>query len=195
MNIAFKEWSIVVDALGQGDQVVILRKGRIHEGETGFKLEHNAFLLFPTRFHQQRTLVTSEAQHRFDQRTLLNETGERLRIACIAEVIAAAEVHDFAAVQRLHGLHIWSEELIAQRFAWNNQPMIHAFFLHVSKLSSPVELPMAPDYAGCKSWVELERDIDTSNTTSVLNPDALREKLRAFHEALGISSTSFAKFP
>ncbi len=29
MRIAFKEWMIVVDALGRGEQIIILRKGGI----------------------------------------------------------------------------------------------------------------------------------------------------------------------
>jgi hypothetical protein len=29
MRIAFKEWAVVVDALGRGDQIIILRKGAV----------------------------------------------------------------------------------------------------------------------------------------------------------------------
>ena len=61
MRIAFKEWAIVVDALGRGDQIIILRKGGISEGRGGFKVEHEQFLLFPTLFHQQRESVTDSA--------------------------------------------------------------------------------------------------------------------------------------
>ena len=37
MRIAFKEWAMVVDALGRGEQIIILRKGGISEGRGGFK--------------------------------------------------------------------------------------------------------------------------------------------------------------
>ena len=58
MRNAFKEWAIVVDALGRGDQILILRKGGIAEGRDGFRVDHQNFLLFPTLYHQQRDCVT-----------------------------------------------------------------------------------------------------------------------------------------
>ena len=61
MRTAFKEWAIVVDALGRGEQILILRKGGIAEGRGGFKPEHERFLLFPTLFHQQRESVLPAA--------------------------------------------------------------------------------------------------------------------------------------
>lgn len=66
MRIAFKEWAVVVDALGRGDQIVILRKGGISEGAGGFQVEHPQFLLFPTLYHQQREHVAAAAQARYD---------------------------------------------------------------------------------------------------------------------------------
>ena len=66
MRIAFKEWMIVVDAVGRGEQTIILRKGGISEGRGGFKVEHSRFLLFPTLFRQQRESVLPSAQSRFD---------------------------------------------------------------------------------------------------------------------------------
>ncbi|MEO8428438.1 MAG: DUF1802 family protein, partial [Verrucomicrobiota bacterium] len=67
MRIVFKEWAVVVDALGRGDQIIILRKGGISEGRGGFQVEHPEFVLFPTLFHQQRESVVPSAQARFDQ--------------------------------------------------------------------------------------------------------------------------------
>ncbi len=67
MRAAFKEWAVIVDALGRGAQSIILRKGGISEGRGGFKMEHPRFLLFPTLFHQQRESVLPTAQARYDE--------------------------------------------------------------------------------------------------------------------------------
>ena len=53
MNIGFKEWALVCDALGRGEQSIILRKGGIAEGRAGFRFQHPEFLLLPTLFHEQ----------------------------------------------------------------------------------------------------------------------------------------------
>ena len=63
METAFKEWNVVVNALGRGEQVVIMRKGGIDEGENGFEIKHKQFWLFPTQFHQQKDFVISSAAH------------------------------------------------------------------------------------------------------------------------------------
>ena len=52
MNIGFKEWTLVCDALGRGEQSIILRKGGIAEGRAGFRFQHPEFLLLPTLFHE-----------------------------------------------------------------------------------------------------------------------------------------------
>ena len=66
MRMTFKEWAVVVDALGRGEQIILLRKGGLREGKGGFQVEQTEFLLFPTLFHQQRELVIPKAQERFD---------------------------------------------------------------------------------------------------------------------------------
>src|SRR6201995_425311 len=50
---AFKEWTLICEALGRGAQSLIIRKGGIAEGRDGFRFKHPDFLLFPTLFHEQ----------------------------------------------------------------------------------------------------------------------------------------------
>ena len=46
-NIGLKEWAVTSDALGRGDQILMLRKGGIREDGRHFKIEHDSFLLYP----------------------------------------------------------------------------------------------------------------------------------------------------
>src|SRR5579884_3277142 len=89
MRAAFKEWAVVVDALGRGEQILILRKGGISEGRGGFKLEYPRFLLFPTLFHQQRESVIPSAQARFDRISRLFPSADKLRLEFFAETMFA----------------------------------------------------------------------------------------------------------
>ena len=41
-----REWAVIVEALGQGEQILILRKGGIAEGRGGFQAEHERFSYF-----------------------------------------------------------------------------------------------------------------------------------------------------
>ena len=113
VTAAFKEWAIVVDALGRGEQMFILRKGGIHEGRGGFQMEHSEFLFFPTLFHQQRESVVPAAQTRFDQIAPHFPAPNILRLEYWAQVAEHHRLDNFDAIRRLAGQNIWREEVLA----------------------------------------------------------------------------------
>lgn len=167
MRIAFKEWGVVVDALEQGHQRLILRKGGIAEGRGGFRPEYPRFLLFPTRFHQQRDQVIATAQSRFDELAPQLPPESQVRITSWAEVVSWQKLDSLADVQALRGEHVWRDSVIAERFAWGREAAIHALRLQVYRLPRPWVGPMLPEYGGCKSWIELAADISTEGSVPV----------------------------
>lgn len=184
MRAAFKEWAIIVDALGRGEQIVILRKGGISEGRAGFKMEHQRFLLFPTLFHQQRESVISSTQARFDQIAPNFPPPDRLRLEWFGEVVAARQLHSLAEAGALRGQHIWRDEVIAERFDWGKDKSIFALATRVFQLPKTIELPLLPAYGGCKSWIELDEEVSTDGATPVLSDSGFETKLNRFIAAL-----------
>ncbi len=184
MRIAFKEWAVIVDALGRGDQILVLRKGGISEERGGFQVEHSRFLLFPTRFHQQREAVLPAAQARFDLIAPAFPVADRVRLEFLAEVVAWKRLDSLAMAERLRGQHVWRDEVIAERFDWVKSKNLFALAVKVFRLPQAVELPLLPGYGGCKSWVELEREIAVGAAQPVLADAAFTDKLEAFHNAL-----------
>lgn len=183
MRVAFKEWEIVVDALGRGDQILLLRKGGIHEGRGGFRPEHLRFLLFPTRYHQQRECVVASAQARFDEMTR-PVSAELVRLEFGAELVEARRLETLAQAKVLHGQHIWRDEVVERRFDRGKDRGIHVLAVRVFRLAHAVELPMSTAYAGCQSWIKLESDIATDGAMPVLE-DATFEKKLAEFQAVG----------
>jgi hypothetical protein len=190
VRIAFKEWMIVVDALGRGERIIILRKGGIREGHDGFKVEHSRFLLFPTLFHQQRESVVPAAQSRLDEMTPSFPATDRVRIAFFCEVAGWQRLDSLAAAERLRGQHIWRDEVIAGRFDWGREKNIHALAVRVFHLPMAVEVPMLESYGGCKSWIQFETEIDVSSAVPVLSDTAFGQKLAEFREALEMTQDS-----
>src|SRR5580704_4045745 len=111
MRAAFKEWAVVVDALGRGEQIIILRKGGISEGRGGFQMEHQRFLLFPTLFHQQRESVILTAQARYDVIAPNFPPEDKLRLEFFAEVVQAKQLPSLTEANALHGQHIWRDDV------------------------------------------------------------------------------------
>jgi hypothetical protein len=184
VRAAFKEWAIVVDALGRGEQILILRKGGIAEGRGGFQVQHPRFWLFPTLFHQQRQQVVPSAQARFDEIASGLPKPDRLHIQFAANLVAWHRLETLEAADALRGQHIWRDEVIAERFEWGRSKDIFAMAVRVARLAKAVELPMLPGYGGCKSWIELEEDVDASNATPVLSDEEFAAKLERFKAAM-----------
>ena len=187
VQTAFKEWAVIVDALGSGGQILILRKGGISEGRGGFQVEHPEFLLFPTLFHQQREAVLPVAQKRFDEIVKNFPPPESLRLEFFAKIVEWRKLDSLADAQRLHGQHFWRDEVIAERFDWGKSKNIFALAVRVFRLPSAIELPNLPSYGGCKSWINLEQEIVTEHAKPVLDEEAIDEKLAKFKDTVALT--------
>jgi len=180
---AFKEWAVVVDALGQGRQIILLRKGGIAEGRGGFKVDETEFFLFPTLFHQQRENVVPSAQARFDHLRESFPPTDRLTLEYAAQVVEWTKLERLEQLELLRGQHIWRDEVLRERFDWGRGSWIVAMALRIARLDRPVELPMLPAYGGCKSWVMLAEDVCVTNTRPVLSEEEFQARLAEFRVA------------
>jgi hypothetical protein len=155
--IALREWAIAVNALEEGRQIIVLRKGGIAEETKEFKLESPRFYLFPSFEHQRPNLVKPEARGLVSEmQAAAAEQSDRVRISSYAEVIEDIEISDQESLQRLNELHIWTEDYAEERLKWKRTKPLHVLILRVYKLESPSDIPMHDSYGGCKSWLWLE---------------------------------------
>src|SRR5450631_1597230 len=104
-SVGLKEWAIVCQAMGRGEQSVMLRKGGIAEGRAGFAFRHSEFFLFPTFFHEQlgRTRLT-------DPEIQQEREGE-IEIRFFARVVAVKEITSWEMVAALEPLHILQQSV------------------------------------------------------------------------------------
>ena len=159
INIAFKEWSIVCDALGEGEQTIIFRKGGIHEGKRGFQFIHNQFLLFPTRFHEQEQKVhlkESPATRHVPSEYI---EGEKVELKYLCRIHSIEIMYHWETIQALKKFHIWDEPTILERYRWSKEgeeePCISLAILRVFRLSKRIELSYEKKYGGCRSWLKV----------------------------------------
>lgn len=176
---AFKEWAVICQALSEGRQALIVRKGGIQESGGEFQLEHTRFWLFPTYVHQQRTGIKPEAVPLLERVEAQRPTPGTIRLSHFAEVAGLYELHDMVGALKIRNLHIWSDETVQARFAYR-RPGLFVMPVRVYRAAQVTELPDAASYAGCRTWVELERELPTEGAVPVLNDadfDALRRQL------------------
>ncbi len=166
-HAALKEWSNVIDALGRGEQVVLIRKGGI--ADAGFGVESREFYLYPTYFHQGET-----------------EARPSVVITHWAEAVRTWSVRDLEALGRLEPLVAIPRETLETRYRFRPDQALHVIGVRVWKLASPVKVRFRDDYAGCRSWISVDEEIDVTGSTAVVAEDELKKRFEAIDVILAV---------
>lgn len=152
--MAFKEWQLVCDALAAGEQSLLLRKGGISEGKTGFQWAWDEFFLFPGRYHEQADHLQPAANGKM--RVLAAESAkDEISISLFARILSKGKLSQWEDVKGLNDFHIWNEDTVRSRFEWGDQPGISWAEVEIWKLPQPWILLNREEFGGCRSWVEL----------------------------------------
>jgi hypothetical protein len=174
---AFKEWAVICRALAEGRQALILRKGGVAEKGGGFEVAQTRFWLFPTYVHEKAEALKPEALPLLQAVEADRPPAGTVRLSHFAEVGGVYHVHDIVGALKIEPLHLWSRETVTARFEYR-QPGLFVLPVRVYRVPEVLELPETAYYAGCKSWVELERELPTAGATPVLDDDAFRDVMR-----------------
>lgn len=190
LNIAFKEWAVIVEALLSGKQTVIFRKGGIIEDKKTFSVDHENFLLFPTYFHQEKQdLISSEWENLVNA---LQGTPKEKTIS-IPGYFKVKEVHFLESLEKVKQFQpfgIWSEQCLAERFNWGKHKGVHLIVGQAYQLPEPITLPLKESYAGCKSWIDLEQSIRLEGSIPALTEAAFEEVRQKISSTLIEDSTT-----
>jgi hypothetical protein len=212
MPIAFKEWAVTVRALAEGEQLVTLRKGGIREPEKHFNVDHDRFFLYPTFDHQRVDLV--RASHQPELRRALEEgvwpegeppahalsqdggiaQPERVRIRAWAEVAGSWTVTDRRAVDMLSPYTVWTADYAEKRLEWKRRHPLHVLLLRTYRIPRPVTVKVRDEYGGCRSWLEISRELPFEGTPVLSDEefDRAAEEIASIAEANGAAVAAYA---
>ena len=186
-QMALKEWAVTCQALADGQQVLLLRKGGIHEDGKDFRVIHREFLLYPTYEHQKPELL--QPLHRPALEQLLAETREadKITFAHFAKVEEVLEVSDQEKVDDLAPHYIWTTAYAQSRLHWKPMLPLSVMLLRVYRLPSPVTVPWLKEYGGCTSWVEILSDVPLGDLEPALSDAEFHRKADEVRGSLGLS--------
>ncbi len=190
-DIALKEWAVAVETLGQGEQILALRKGGIHREDRDFRFVHPEFLLFPTYEHQKAELIKSEFHDTLSDTYDDSDSGESVDFTYFCQVTDKFELRDESDLDRISDFHIWTDDYAHKRLHWRPKQPLTVALLRVYELQQTRSLPILPEYSGCKSWVELGRDVSLGDMTPVLSDaeyERRADRIRhALHRAVAVA--------
>ena len=174
---ALKEWAVTVDALAQGQQILLLRKGGIHEESKDFRVIHPEFLLYPTYEHQREDLL-KESHHPHLKTLLAQEHNpNEIRFTHWAKVEELMEVSQQEPVDALSPHYIWTNSYAQSRLHWKPMVPLSVMLLRVYQLEQPAAVPFLPEYQGCTSWVDIVSKVEMGNLQPVLSDQEFQRRV------------------
>jgi hypothetical protein len=152
--LAFKEWAVIVRALLEGEQIIDVRKGGLHEDGRHFGVRAPRLWLYPTAEHQRPELLKPAYRHTIDVSTA-SPVGEPIRIEGWADVVGVATLTEPDDLANLDSKTIWSLDYASSRLKWKRRDPLWVLALRAHRLDEPVTVPWRDEYGGCTSWVDL----------------------------------------
>ena len=169
-NMALKEWAVVLKALEEGTQTILIKKGGIQEENGEFKPEHPEFFLYPTLEHESAQAIKADWRPKLSAIEKENKDPKRIHFRLYAVAEKVEKVTDWEACKRIIPFTVLSDEAIEKRFNYGDWKGVYVFITRVYQLPVPMDLPVKPAYEGCKSWVPLETSMFTAGAMTVI-PD------------------------
>jgi hypothetical protein len=189
-QIALKEWAVTVDALSRGQQILLLRKGGIHEEGKDFRVIHRQFLLYPTYEHQREDLLKTAHQSALNQLLADSPRSDTITFTHWASVEEVIEISDQEKVDDLSPHYIWTNAYAQSRLHWKPMLPLSVMLLRVYQLGQPVSVPFLPEYGGCTSWVEIMPKVGLGSLLPVLTDQEFQRQVDEIKGCLGLAVTA-----
>ena len=183
-SLALKEWAVAVKALSKGEQILILRKGGIHRADKEFRVVHPEFLLYPTYEHQRRELVQTTSHLDLEHTLIENENPELIEFSHWCKVTDKFEVSEQDVLDNIAPYHIWTYDYASKRLRWRPKQPLTIALLRMYSMEHPQSLSVLDEYGGCKSWVELEQEVELGEMTPVLSDEEYEAQANVIRRAL-----------
>ncbi len=177
-NRAFKEWAVACEAMRKGEQILLIRKGGIREEGGVFEMQDKEFFLMPTYEHQNARLLKPQYLTRLEERQAKPRDPNLIKIDTYAVVTTIQQARNEEQVRAIAHECIWNDTYIQERFDYNPYDPLYLVVLRIYQLPTPYQVPIRPEYGGCKSWVTLEQPLSTLGASPAIPDEAFEARCR-----------------
>ncbi len=181
---ALKEWAVAIEALRDGRQILLVRKGGIREETRHFRIQAEQFLLFPTYEHQAPELLQEPFRGDLARVLAAPRDPSRVKIDTWAELTDQFEVTEPWQVEAVSRHYCWSLQYAEERLRWKPRHPLLILAIRAYRLAEPREFELRPEYGGCKSWLTLAEDVPTAGRTPALADAEYAARVAAVRAAL-----------
>lgn len=183
-SVALKEWATVIEAMSRGEQLVLIRKGGLIEPGSGFEVVSPDFVFYPTFEHQAVNYLRAPYRGYFEQAQHDRAAEGQVRFALFGQAVNSVQSLDPQAIKRLEDYHIYNDEFLTQRLKWQPEQPLAIVIVRAFRFTTAQTIPTTPEYAGCKSWVELKAPVALGSLQPVLEDAAFEQRRREIEAVL-----------
>jgi hypothetical protein len=108
------------------------------------------------------------------------------------EAVRTWETRDLDALLRLEPLVALDRKTLETRYRFRQDQAIHVIAVRTWALAHPSTIAMTEAYAGCRSWVSLDEEIDIDGSRAVLTTDQLQLKIDDVAARLSWNSLAYS---
>ncbi len=187
VNTALKEWSAAVDAIAQGTQIILLRKGGIQEEQGRFRTQADRVILFPTFEHQKPELLKSDYQSSVTP-VASGWHPEKITLKVWAQITHIFLTTEADKVSALNDFHIWQPQVAAERLEWKPKQPLYVLALRAYHLANPIELAWDSElYGGCRSWISLKQTVEADTERPAIDAKTYDAQVKQVEEIISAS--------
>jgi len=180
-DMAIKEWAIVCQALEEGKQTLLLRKGGVVEEGDQLKPEHPEFFLYPTYDHGGPDGIKADWRPRLGKLDKEAKDVKHIHFRLYAIVDSVFKITDWEVAKQFIPFTILSDQAFEKDFREGDWEGLYLFVVRVYSLAVPMDLPRKSSHEAAKIWVPLGTSLFTSGAYPVI-PDGAwpytRDKIR-----------------
>lgn len=162
--------------------IFLIRKGGIHEQSSCFSLSYERAFLFPSFEHQQNTMLKLEAA----PANVLNpyQSGNKVPLKNWVEFREIFEIKTSDVLPQLAPYHLWTNEFLQQKLLWKPERPLYCILCRTYRLDTSLTISFERQYGGCRSWIELEKEIPFQPCTSTKSDAEFETEARKLRQIL-----------
>lgn len=140
-DVAFKESAIVCQALEEGKQTLVLRKGGVIEEGGVLKAEHDEFFIYPTYDPNVAEGIKADWRPRIHKLDKDAKDTKHVHFHIYATVDSVLKVTNWEAAKSLVPFTVLTEQAIEKEFRSGDWEGFYLLLLRVYSLAVPMDLP------------------------------------------------------
>lgn len=169
-DMAFKEWAIVCEALEEGKQTIVLRKGGVKEENGALVPEHGEFFLYPTYGPQVTDGIKADWRPRLHKLNKDAKDTKHVHFRLYAIVESVHKVTDWEVAKGFVPFTILSDQEAEREFNEGDWKGFYVFLLRVQSLAVPMEMLRKGSHDKDPIWAPLGTSLFTVGAFPVI-PD------------------------